>query len=356
MGQVLGLGLSHYPGFSYLDDDMNRFLLDTLRSDRVPPELKDPASWPKPMQEEWGTDRGATFARKHRAQFVEAARKLRAAIDEFAPEVVVVFGDDQYENFREDLIAPFAIYIMERFETLPFASDLGREPRPNVWGEAHDKRFTYPGHVAAGRYLASSLMQAGVDVAYGYSLHHLRELGHAFRNTMIYLDFDRRGWDYPLVPFHVNAYGSSIVRNRGLQGHLLGPTAGEQFPDPPAPSPRRCFEVGQAVARALRDSPWRAAVVGSSSWSHAFLTAKHHWIYPDVEADRRRFQELKAADYLAWRDLPLQAVEDAGQHELLNWLPLAGAMHELGQKPTMCEFLESYVMNSCKCVALFPPR
>jgi hypothetical protein len=30
-------------------------------------------------------------------------------------------------------------------------------------------------------------------------------------------------------------------------------------------------------------------------------------------------------------------------------------MHELGQKPSVCEFLESYVMNSCKCIALFPP-
>ena len=48
-------------------------------------------------------------------------------------------------------------------------------------------------------------------------------------------------------------------------------------------------------------------------------------------------------------------LEDAGENELLNWIPLAGAMHELGQAPSYCEFIESYLMNSCKCVAIFPP-
>jgi hypothetical protein len=40
----------------------------------------------------------------------------------------------------------------------------------------------------------------------------------------------------------------------------------------------------------------------------------------------------------------------------LNWIPLIGAMYELGQQPAWCDFLESYVMNSCKSFALFPPK
>ena len=353
MADILGLGLSHYPGFYYLDEDMNRFLVDTLESPRVPAEKKDPRNWPAPMQAEWGDDRGASFAKQHRAQFVDGVRRLRAALDGFKPDVVVIFGDDQYENFREDLISSFAVYIMQEFETAPFSTDLGREPKPNVWGEPLDKRFCYPGHAEAGRYLAKHLLEHRFDVSYAYKLHHLPELGHAFRNTLLYLDYDRKGWPYPIVPFHVNAYGSAIVRNRGGLDHLLGPS--QDFPDPPAPSPARCFELGQEVARALKASPWRVAVVGSSSWSHAFLTEKNSWIHPDVDADRRRYQELKSANFTAWRDLTLAEVEDAGQHEILNWIPLLGATHELGQKPTVCEFLESYVMNSCKCIALFPP-
>ena len=34
---------------------------------------------------------------------------------------------------------------------------------------------------------------------------------------------------------------------------------------------------------------WRAKVA-SSSWSHAFLTEKNHWIYPDLDADRTRIR------------------------------------------------------------------
>ena len=74
-----------------------------------------------------------------------------------------------------------------------------------------------------------------------------------------------------------------------------------------------------------------------------------------MEADRQRYRDLKAANYEAWRDLSLAEVENSGQHEILNWMPLVGAMHELGHKPAVCDFLESYVMNSCKCIALFPP-
>ncbi len=41
---------------------------------------------------------------------------------------------------------------------------------------------------------------------------------------------------------------------------------------------------------------------------------------------------------------------------MLNWICMVGAMHELGQKVEMVNFIESYLMNSSKCVALFPPR
>jgi hypothetical protein len=30
-------------------------------------------------------------------------------------------------------------------------------------------------------------------------------------------------------------------------------------------------------------------------------------------------------------------------------------MYEVGQQPTYCDFIESYLMNSCACVAIFPP-
>lgn len=354
MGAILGLGLSHYPGFIYPDAGMSMRVKQTITSPKVPAALKDPRNWPSPMRAEWSDDEGARFAAKHRTQFVAGVRRVRAALDDFRPDLVAIFGDDQYENFREDIIPPFCVYIGDEWETRPFLRGRGGTPQPNIWAEPADKVFVTPGHREAAKHLTVRLLESGFDMPYAYKMLHHDGLGHAFINTVLYLNYDRTGWDYPIVPIQVNAYGRNVIRNHGTSAQLFS-TEEREF-DPPSPSPRRCFELGQAIARILRESPWRAALVGSSSWSHAFLTAKNGWVYPDVPADRARFEELRSGNFTAWRDLRLSDIEDAGENELLNWIPLAGAMHELGQAPSYCEFIESYLMNSCKCVAIFPPR
>ena len=126
-------------------------------------------------------------------------------------------------------------------------------------------------------------------------------------------------------------------------------------PNPPGPSLKRCMEVGAATARALKDSPWRVAFIASSSWSHAFLTPKNHFLWPDMESDRARLEELQNADYAAWANVTTEAIEDAGQQELLNWACLLGAMQELDRKPDILDYIETHVFNSNKCMALFRP-
>lgn len=353
MGAILGIGMSHYPGFIYPDRDMAMRVKQVMTSPKVPQRLKDPRNWPEPMQVEWADDEGAAFAAQHRAAFLAGVRKARQAIDQFAPDCVIIFGDDQYENFREDIIPAFCVFVQDEFRTQPFLRGRAGKPQPNIWGEPNDTVLHTRGHREAARLIASALLERGFDMAYAYRMLHHEGLGHAFANTLLYLDYDRTHWNYPVVPIQVNAYGRNIIRNRGAAGSLFS-TEEREF-DPPAPSPKRCFELGQAIARIIRESALRAVLIGSSSWSHAFLTAKNSWMYPDVDADRRRFAELKAGDYLAWRDLSLAQIEDAGENEILNWLPLAGAMYENSQRPSYCEFMESYLMNSCKCVAIFPP-
>ncbi len=354
MGEILGLGLSHYPGFIYADSEMSMRVKSTITSPKVPEALKDPKNWPPEMRAEWADDEGTAFATKHRKQFFDGTRRLRKALDDFAPDVVIIFGDDQYENFKEDIIPPFCISISDGYETQPHLRSFPRPQRPNVWEEPYDKTFVTPGHREVAKYLVTQLMEQGFDVPYSYKDLHLDGLGHAFINTLMYLDYDRTGWDYPIVPFQINAYGRNVVSGKGLSGRLF--TEEDIEYDPPSPSPKRFFDLGVAVARVLRDSPWRAALIGSSSWSHAFLTDKNSWIFPDIESDKARFEELKSGNYLAWRDLRLDQLEANGEQELLNWIPLAGAMHELGQKPSYIEFVESWLMNSCKCVAVFPPQ
>jgi hypothetical protein len=282
-----------------------------------------------------------------------AYRKVRAAIDDFKPDFILIWGDDQYENFQEDLIPPFCVYICQQFENQPFKRGAGwAQGQPqNIWGEPADKVFTVKGHADAAKYLTRRLLENGFAVPYAYKTLHHQGLAHAHMNTVLYLDYDRQGFDYPLLAFHVNCYGSSIIRNRG--GDTVGKDSAE--PDPPAPSPRLCFEIGAATARILKESPWRCVLIGSSSWSHAFLTAKHHFLYPDVEADRRRFEELRDGKQHLWKDLDLAQVEASGQHELLNWVCLAGALTELGRKVEVLDYSETYIFNSSKCSVLGRP-
>jgi len=122
--------------------------------------------------------------------------------------------------------------------------------------------------------------------------------------------------------------------------------------DPPAPSPRLCFEVGAEIARILKQSPWRAVLIGSSSWSHAGLTAKHHYLFPDVESDRKRFEDLRDGREGTWKDLSLTELESAGQQELLNWICLAGALSELNQHFEVLDFSDTFIFNSSKCTGI----
>jgi hypothetical protein len=130
---------------------------------------------------------------------------------------------------------------------------------------------------------------------------------------------------------------------------------GEADWDPPAPSPKRLFDLGAATARILAASPYRVALIASSGWSHAFLTPKNNYLWPDTAADRRMFEALKRADWAAWRDLPAAAVEDSGQQEILNWSCLAGAMSELGRQPKETVFLDTWIFNSTKTFMIAPP-
>ena len=347
MAEILGLGLTHSPSFIRPDEDRESSLKRTLRTNhRVPAELKNPANWPEPMRAEYGQDEGYASAVRLRQRMVAGFRKLRAELDEFNPDFVVIWGDDQYENFREDIIPPFCVLAYDDFHCRPFDSGNGTARR-NVWQEPADTVFRYRGHKESARALATGMIDRGIDLAYAYRPLHEPGLGHAILNTLLYLDYDRKGFDYPVIPFLVNCYGSRVIRNRG------GSSEHSPDPDPPGPSPKRCMQAGAAAARTLLESPWRVALIASSSWSHAFLTEKHWWLYPDIASDRARFEEMKAGDYQAWARVSTAQIEDAGQQELLNWACLVGAVDALGYRADIVDWYETYIFNSTKCLAVF---
>ncbi len=346
MAEILGVGMTHYPGLIGVDERGSSSLARVLKHNpHIPEAKKDPQTWPEAMRLEFGHDEGLTASIQHRERLTAGFRKLRAEIDAFNPDFLLIWGDDQYENFKEDIIPPFCILAWDEIECQPL---LKRDR--NAWGEPRAKVFRYAGCAQQGRYLATKLIEQDIDMAYAYKpLHEESGLGHAFVNTLLYLDYDRTGLNYPVLPFQVNCYGSRVIRNRGFSEEF------STIPDPPGPSPKRCMEVGAATVRALQDTPWRVAMIASSSWSHAFLTEKTTWLHPDMDGDRARFEEFRKADWDAWRQLTTAQIEDSGDQEMLNWMCLAGAMEALGRTPDIVDWVESWTNNSNKCLALFKP-
>ena len=356
MGEILGLGITHSPLFSRPTNDMAFLLKIRLADPDIPPSAKDPSTWPEAMRKEWSDDNGAAAGAAHHEAMLADFRKARAALDEFKPDFIFIWGDDQYENFREGIIPPFCVMAYDGDLTVkPWhqaTASGSMKGKPNVWNEPMDFEYTLHFHRDGAKYIVEKLLENDFDMSYSYRPNEHPGLAHAFLNAVLYLDSDRKGFPHRIVPCSINCYGREVIGYRGFASGL----GHKPPPDPPSPNPRRCFALGQAVARILRDSPYRVALMASSSWSHSFLTQKTWRMVPDVETDLRLYNAMVEGDFGFWQKFTLDQIEDCGGHETLNWFGLMGAMKELGQKIVWSDILPTYIFNATKVTAIFGPR
>src|SRR3981189_1517630 len=105
MGEILGVGCTHRPLMLRPNEDWTFIMRAALDDPAMPEEMKNPASWPAPLREELGNDWGASAAVRgrevYRAHFAEARR----VIDEFNPDVVIMWGDDQPQCGRGNYLS-----------------------------------------------------------------------------------------------------------------------------------------------------------------------------------------------------------------------------------------------------------
>jgi len=259
--QFLGLGITHYPLLAGKDEDMAGLLRFTLRDPDIPEDLKDPASWPAAMREEWGEDGGTSAAKGHREALLADLERCRTALDEFQPDVVLVWGDDQYENFREEIIPPFCVLAYPDLDVEAFAI-LNERGQDNVWGLPSETTVTLRGIPEFARSLTDKLIRAGVDLPYSYVNRAGAHFPHSVLNTQLFLDYDNAGRDfpYPMLPITVNCYGEHAIARKGGLAHFAA--INTETLDPSGPTPRRCFEFGGQIARALSGTP-----ASASRWS-----------------------------------------------------------------------------------------
>ena len=225
-----------------------------------------------------------------------AIEALTEAYRQAAPDVALIIGDDQHEQFSDENMPALCLYWGETIRNVP------RQLRPDgpafqqaaAWAYGEEER-EYPVASALGEYLIERLIEEEFDVARSTQVTRPQGVGHAFSfvyNRIMHRDV------VPHVPILVNTY----------------------YP-PNQPSPRRCYAFGAALKRALEswDADARVAVIASGGLSHFVL---------NEELDRAAIAAMESHDRAALTALP-RPLLNSGNSEILNWVAAAAALDDL---------------------------
>ena len=72
--------------------------------------------------------------------------------------------------------------------------------------------------------------------------------------------------------------------------------------------------------------------------------------------DRMMYKAMVEGDFDTWRNYPAAQVEESGQQEILNWMPLMGALKELGRSDFETDFVDTWIFNSSKSFLISKPE
>ena len=301
---VLGIGTSHSPQLSVPWDKWSLL----RQKDETDPRLDyqallKSAKTKKPdLEAELTEDKFRERDEACQNAIAKLGETLRAA----KPDLVVIFGDDQHEQFHDDNMPTFALY---HGKTLPVVKHNGRNPA--AWKEAEEKGWAetapeYENGWELANHLISKLTAEEFDIARANKLRAEIGVGHAF--SFLY----RRIWPggtVPSLPIMVNTY----------------------YP-PNQPTPKRCYALGQAIRRGIEswDKDARVVIMASGGLSHVVI---------DEEIDRTTIQALLHKDTRELFALPRPKLK-GGTSEILNWVALAGAMES--EKMELIDYVTTY--------------
>jgi hypothetical protein len=254
------------------------------------------------------------------AHFDRCQTQLDALADVLAaakPDLLLIIGDDQREWFTTEVQPTFGVYCSEQVVNVaPSPEKMAmhvREGRGFAVAGYHPKADqTYPVADDLARRIVGQAMQDGFDVAVSLAqprdAHGTKSLGHAYGFIYRRLLRDRV---LPLVPVLVNTF----------------------YP-PNQPLPRRCYEFGRSLARAVAgwEHDARVVVIGSGGLSHFVI---------DEELDRRMLQAFERNDIAG-----IIGEDDAqfrsGTSETKNWIVAAGALAASAFRMKLFDYIPCY--------------
>jgi hypothetical protein len=168
-----------------------------------------------------------------------------------------------------------------------------------------------------GLHLIESLIDADFDV--GHCRYVKEESGGHVGPSGYLPNFDRT--TDPRRQGMPHAYAFVVKRLMNNNPTPIVPIIQNTFYPPNIVTPRRCYNLGQAVKASVEawDSDKRVAIVGSGGLSHFVV---------DEEIDRMALDGMKNKDADALRSLPRNRLW-GGNSETMNWVAAAGAVDHL---------------------------
>jgi aromatic ring-opening dioxygenase catalytic subunit (LigB family) len=216
--------------------------------------------------------------KKLRQDAESAFAALRRDLEGAKPDVLIVVATDQFVNFFWNNIPTFFVTVGDEVE-----------------GQFTRHHFHYRNHKDLGKAIVRAGMERGIDFSYGEKI----ELQHT-QNVPLY--FLLREPKIPILPIYVNTWVD------------------------PAPSPRRCYQVGELIRAVAANSNERIAILATGGLSHFPGSPRIGEI--DEGFDHKLLEVLRQGKGKTLVEYSVQDLLQAGDTEFLNWMVVIGAVGE----------------------------
>src|SRR5215510_1417882 len=214
--------------------------------------------------------------KKLRKDAEDAFAVLRADMEQAKPDVLIVVANDQFVNFFWNNIPTFFVTT-------------GAE----VKGQFTRHKFHYKNHRELGQAIVRAGMESGIDFSYG---EHI-ELQHT-QNVPLYFLLPQP--TMPILPIYVNTWVD------------------------PAPSPRRCYQVGELIRAVADRARERVAILATGGLSHFPGSPRIGEI--DEKFDHQLLEVMRQGKGKSLIEYSVQDLLQAGDTEFLNWMVVLGAI------------------------------
>ena len=211
------------------------------------------------------------------------------------PDVIFLVFNDHATAFSLDMIPTFAIGTAAQYT--PADEGWGPRPVPVVYG-----------HPELAAHIAQSVIQQDFDL----TIVNKMDVDHGLTVPLSLMCGQPQAWPCPVIPFAVNVV---------------------QYP---VPSGQRCFNLGKAIAKAVKsfDADLNVQIWGTGGMSHQLQGPRAGLINQQFD---NAFLDRLIADPAGLAQMPhIDYVREAGSEgiELVMWLIARGAMSDVAGGPS----------------------